>query len=66
MHLQSHLDTYFDKDTHMTELYFLVYDQELDQRTNDPVNAHLRSTVYTNVIENSPRIGAGEAIILSE
>ena len=30
------------------------------QRTNGPVNAHLRSAVYTNVIENSPSIGAGE------
>ena len=33
-----------------------------DQRTNGPVNAHLRSTVYTNVIENSPSIGADEAL----
>ena len=32
-----------------------------DQRTNGPVNAHLRSAVYTNVIENSPSIGADEA-----
>ena len=32
MHLQSHLDTYFDKDTHRTELYFLVYDQELEKQ----------------------------------
>ena len=32
-----------------------------NQRTNGPVNAHLRSAVYTNVIENSPSIGAGEA-----
>ena len=28
-----------------------------NQRTNGPVNAHLRSAVYTNVIENSPSIG---------
>ena len=34
----------------------------LNQRTNGPVNAHLRSAVYTNVIENSPSIGAGEAL----
>ena len=34
----------------------------MDQRTNGPVNAHLRSAVYTNVIENSPSIGAGEAL----
>ena len=33
-----------------------------DQRTNGPVNAHLRSAVYTNVIENSPSIGADEAL----
>ena len=26
----------------------------INQRTNGPVNAHLRSAVYTNVIENSP------------
>ena len=31
-----------------------------NQRTNGPVNAHLRSAVYTNVIENSPR--ADEAL----
>ena len=34
----------------------------IDQRTNGPVNTHLRSAVYTNVIENSPSIGAGEAL----
>ena len=33
-----------------------------DQRTNGPVHAHLRSAVYTNVIENSPSIGADEAL----
>ena len=33
-----------------------------NQRTNGPVNTHLRSAVYTNVIENSPNIGADEAI----
>ena len=34
------------------------------QRTNGSVNAHLRSAVYTNVIENSPSIaiGADEAL----
>ena len=32
------------------------------RKTNGPVNAHLRSAVYTNVIENSPSIGAGEAL----
>ena len=32
------------------------------QRTNGPVNAHLRSAVYTNVIENSPSLGADEAL----
>ena len=36
--------------------------QFLNQRTNGPVNAHLRSAVYTNVIENSPSIGADEAL----
>ena len=34
----------------------------LNKRTNGPVNAHLRSTVYMNVIENSPSIEAGEAL----
>ena len=34
----------------------------LNQRTNGPVNAHLRSAVYTNVIENCPSIGADEAL----
>ena len=33
-----------------------------NQRTNGPVNAHLRSAEYTNVIENSPSIGADEAL----
>ena len=33
-----------------------------NQRTNGPVNAHLRPAVYTNVIENSPSIGAYEAL----
>ena len=33
-----------------------------NQRTNGPVNPHLRSAVYTNVIENSPSIGADEAL----
>ena len=32
------------------------------QMTNGPVNAHLTSAVYTNVTENSPSIGADEAI----
>ena len=33
-----------------------------NQRTNGPVNAHLRSAVYTNAIESSPSIGADEAL----
>ena len=32
MHLQRHFDTYFNKDTDRTVLYFLVYDQELEKR----------------------------------
>ena len=36
--------------------------KEKKQRTTGPVNAHLRSAVYTNVIENSPSKGAGEAL----
>ena len=28
VHLQNRLDTYFNKDTHRTVLYFLVYDQD--------------------------------------
>ena len=33
-----------------------------NKRINGPVNAHLRSAVYTNDIENSPSIGADEAL----
>ena len=33
-----------------------------NKRTNGPVNAHLRSAVYTNDIENSLSIGADEAL----
>ena len=33
-----------------------------NKRINGPVNAHLRSAVYTNVIENRPSIGADEAL----
>ena len=33
-----------------------------NKRTNGHVNAHLRSAVYTNDIENSPSIGADEAL----
>ena len=33
-----------------------------NKRTIGPVNAHLRSAVYMNVIENSPSIGADEAL----
>ena len=32
MHLQSRLDTNFNKDTHRTVLYFLVYDQDKDKQ----------------------------------
>ena len=56
------------------QLYKVIYDglkccnylkkkQQKKQRTNGPVNAHLRSAVYTNVIENSPSIGADEALV---
>ena len=38
------------------------FKQTNNQRTNGPVNALLRSAVYTNVIENSPSIGADEAL----
>ena len=40
----------------------MFWSKNKNQRTNGPVNAHLRSAVYTNVIENSPSIGAGEAL----
>ena len=33
MHLQSRLDTYFNKHTHRTVLYFLVYDQDKEKQT---------------------------------
>ena len=32
MHLQSRLDTNFNKDTHRTALYFLVYDQDKEKQ----------------------------------
>ena len=32
MHLQSRSDTYFNKDTHRTDLYFLVYDQDKENQ----------------------------------
>ena len=32
MHLQRHFDTYLNKDTDRTVLYFLVYDQELEKQ----------------------------------
>ena len=32
MHLQSRLDTHFNKDTHRTVLYFLVYDQDKEKQ----------------------------------
>ena len=39
-----------------------VQNSKTNKRTNGPVNAHLRSAVYTNDIENSPSIGADEAL----
>ena len=32
VHLQSRLDTNFNKDTHKTVLYFLVYDQDKEKQ----------------------------------
>ena len=40
----------------------MFWNKNKNQRTSGTVNAHLRSAVYTNVIENSPSIGAGEAL----
>ena len=40
----------------------MFWSKNKNQRTNGPVNAHLRSAVYTNVIENSPSKGADEAL----
>ena len=42
--------------------YFSHRDSCNYKRTNGPVSAHLRSAVYTNDIENSPSIGADEAL----
>ena len=50
---------YENSPMHHTEIYSV---SKVNQRTYGPVNAHLRSAVYTNVIENSPSIGADEAI----
>ena len=41
---------------------YMFWSKNKNKRTNGPVNAHLRSAVYTNVIENSPSIEAGEAL----
>ena len=43
-------------------LFSISKDHNSNKRTNGPVNAHLRSAVYTNDIENSPSIGADEAL----
>ena len=40
----------------------MFWSKNKNKRTNGPVNAHLRSAVYTNDIENSPSIGADEAL----
>ena len=45
-----------------SQLCFKINVVKKKQRTNGPVNAHLRSAVYTNVIENSPSIGVDEAL----
>ena len=34
MHLQSRLDTYFNKDTHRSVLYFLVYGQDKEKQND--------------------------------
>ena len=41
--LQSRLDTYFNKDTHRTVLYFLVYDQDKEKQKG-----------FKNVMINKP------------
>ena len=46
----------------ITYLKIIVHEWNENKRTSGPVNAHLRSAVYTNVIENSPSIEAGEAL----
>ena len=48
---------------HLARSYHLQgFPEDTNQRTNGPVNAHLRSAVYTNVTENSPSIGADEGL----
>ena len=47
----------------MPHLFLCKFEKDpINKRTNGPVNAHLRSAVYTNDIENSSSIGADEAL----
>ena len=48
MHLQGRLDTNFNKDTHRTVLYFLVYDQDKEkQKEFENVMSFRGKIVYT-------------------
>ena len=54
--------TQYLKGNKFSSKHYLLSSVFKNQRTSGPVNAHLRSAVYTNAIENSPSIGADEAL----
>ena len=47
VHLHSRLDTYFNKDTHRTVLYFLVYDQDKEKQMDFKNVMSFRGTVVS-------------------
>ena len=47
VHLQSRLDTYFNKDTHRTLLYFLVYGQDKEKQKDFKNVMSFRGTVVS-------------------
>ena len=47
MHLQSSLDTNFNKDTHSTVLYFLVYDE--DKEKQNDLGGFQKNEVFFNI-----------------
>ena len=62
MHLQRHFDTYFNKDTDRTVLYFLVYDQELEKQKDFKnvmcIRGNLVSTcqLYKPLVKNTSAV----------
>ena len=54
MHLQSRLDTYFNKYTHSTVLYVLVYDQDKEKQKDFKNVMSFRVTFVSNGQLNKP------------